>query len=425
MFTPSYHTPTGGLSDVSRVTKIKVIGVGGGGNNAVSRMIEAGLVGVEFIAVNTDAQVLAISDAPIKIHLGSALTRGLGAGGDPERGAAAAEESLEPIREVVSGSDMVFVTAGMGGGTGTGASPVVARLARESGALTVGVVTQPFSFEGARRRQAAIKGLVELGKQVDALICIPNDRLLKVVDRRTSISDAFRLADDVLRQGVQGISDIIAIPGLINVDFADVKAIIANSGSAMMAIGRARGDNRLVDAAQQAVGSPLLEASIDGARGVLFNISGGPDLTIFEVNAAAEIIQRVVHADAQIIFGAVIDEARRDGEVQLTVIATGFDAPAGELAATPNGAAQFRNPTAPIRPAAVVPAPAYQPAAIPVRDVPARVLPPSPAQERATAVEPRVNVPEPAVEDELVRPPASRRPNANIEIPAFLRRRQG
>ena len=404
MFTPSYHSPTGGLSDVNRVTKIKVIGVGGGGNNAVNRMIEAGLVGVDFIAVNTDAQVLAISDAPTKIHLGSALTHGLGAGGDPERGAAAAEESIDQIREAMNGSDMVFVTAGMGGGTGTGASPVVARLARESGALTVGVVTQPFAFEGARRRQAAVKGLAELSKHVDALICIPNDRLLKVADRKTSISDAFRLADDVLRQGVQGISDIIAIPGLINVDFADVKAIIANSGSAMMAIGRARGDNRLVDAAQQAVASPLLEATIDGARGVLFNITGGPDLTIFEVNAAAEIIQRVVHADAQIIFGAVIDEARRDGEVQLTVIATGFDAPAvGIVPPVNDAAARYTAP--PLRPTAVTPTPVYQPASAPLRESPGRE-------------------PEP-VEEEFVRPQATRRPNSNIEIPAFLRRRQG
>ena len=416
MFTPSYHPPTGGLSDVNRVTKIKVIGVGGGGNNAVNRMIEAGLVGVDFISVNTDAQVLTISDAPTKIHLGSALTRGLGAGGDPERGAAAAEESVDQIREAVNGADMVFVTAGMGGGTGTGASPVVARLARESGALTVGVVTQPFAFEGARRKQAAAKGLAELGKQVDALICIPNDRLLKVADRKTSISDAFRLADDVLRQGVQGISDIIAIPGLINVDFADVKAIIANSGSAMMAIGRARGDNRLVDAAQQAVASPLLEASIDGARGVLFNISGGPDLTIFEVNAAAEIIQRVVHADAQIIFGAVIDEARRDGEVQLTVIATGFEARA-ETAA-PGGNGRYVAPAA--RPAAAAAAPTYQP--VPLRETPSV----APAVERQPAPEPRVPVREPAtVEEAAVRPPAPRRPNSNIEIPAFLRRRQG
>jgi cell division protein FtsZ len=415
MFTPSYHPPTGGLSDINRVTRIKVIGVGGGGNNAVNRMIEAGLVGVDFIAVNTDAQVLTISDAPTKIHLGSALTRGLGAGGDPERGTAAAEESIDQMREAMNGSDMVFVTAGMGGGTGTGASPVVARLARESGALTVGVVTQPFAFEGARRKQAAAKGLAELGKQVDALICIPNDRLLKVADRKTSISDAFRLADDVLRQGVQGISDIIAIPGLINVDFADVKAIIANSGSAMMAIGRARGDNRLVDAAQQAVASPLLEASIDGARGVLFNITGGPDLTIFEVNAAAEIIQRVVHADAQIIFGAVIDEARRDGEVQLTVIATGFEARLETAAPAGNG--RYGAPAP--RPAAADSTPTYQP-------VPRREAPLVAATERPPVPEPRVPAREPAtVDEEVVRPPAPRRPNSNIEIPAFLRRRQG
>ena len=426
MFTPSYHSPTGGASDVNRVTKIKVIGVGGGGNNAVNRMIEAGLVGVDFIAVNTDAQVLAISDAPSKIHLGSALTRGLGAGGDPERGAAAAEESIEQIREAVSGADMVFVTAGMGGGTGTGASPVVARLARESGALTVGVVTQPFAFEGARRKQAEVRGLAELSKQVDALICIPNDRLLKVADRKTSISDAFRLADDVLRQGVQGISDIIAIPGLINVDFADVKAIIANSGSAMMAIGRARGDNRLVDAAQQAVASPLLEASIDGARGVLFNISGGPDLTIFEVNAAAEIIQRVVHADAQIIFGAVIDEARRDGEVQLTVIATGFDAPVVAVVPPATDIAA-RYAAAPLRTGAVPPAPLYQPPATTPRGAPSREPAPIwPSAERSAPPEPRLPAPETVAEDEeFVRPPATRRPNANIEIPAFLRRRQG
>ncbi len=418
MFTPSYLSPSSGPLDVNRVTKIKVIGVGGGGNNAVNRMIEAGLVGVDFIAVNTDAQVLAISDAPTKLHLGSALTRGLGAGGDPERGGAAAEESIDQIREAVSGADMVFVTAGMGGGTGTGASPVVARLARESGALTVGVVTQPFVFEGARRRQSALKGLEELGKHVDALICIPNDRLLKVADRKTSISDAFRLADDVLRQGVQGISDIIAIPGLINVDFADVKAIIANSGSAMMAIGRARGDNRLVDAAQQAVASPLLEASIDGARGVLFNISGGPDLTIFEVNAAAEIIQRVVHPDAQIIFGAVIDEARRDGEVQLTVIATGFEARAAATSGLNGAGGRQSSPYA--RPA---PETAYRPAPAPVREAPATTV----ATERAApAPEPRRPAPEPE-EDEPVRSPAApaRRPTSNIEIPAFLRRRQG
>lgn len=421
MFNPSYHSAMSGSFDVNRVTRIKVIGVGGGGNNAVNRMIEAGLVGVDFIAVNTDAQVLAISDAPTKLHLGSALTRGLGAGGDPERGAAAAEESVDQIREAVSGSDMVFVTAGMGGGTGTGASPVVARLARESGALTVGVVTQPFAFEGARRKQSAQKGLAELSKHVDALICIPNDRLLKVADRKTSISDAFRLADDVLRQGVQGISDIITIPGLINVDFADVKAIISNSGSAMMAIGRARGDNRLVDAAQQAVASPLLEASIDGARGVLFNISGGPDLTIFEVNAAAEIIQRVVHPDAQIIFGAVIDDGRRDGEVQLTVIATGFEARADTTATNANGAANGRYASPFARPTPTSTNAGYQPVPLPTREAP----PAAAGTDRPITSEPRRVVIEPDPDDDPAPLPPPRRPASNIEIPAFLRRRQG
>jgi len=408
--------------DVSRLTRIKVVGVGGGGNNAVNRMIEAGLVGVEFIAINTDAQVLAISDAPIKVALGSALTRGLGAGGDPERGANAAEESVDQLRELVAGSDMVFVTAGMGGGTGTGASPVVARLARESGALTVGVVTQPFAFEGARRRQSATAGLAKLGEHVDALICIPNDRLLKVADRKTSISDAFRLADDVLRQGVQGISDIIAIPGLINVDFADVKAIIASSGSAMMAIGRARGDNRLVDATNQAIASPLLDASIDGARGVLFNITGGPDLTIFEVNAAAEIIQRVVHADAQIIFGAVIDDQRRDGEVQLTIIATGFDQPRSSKSAAgapPALISTARPGTATYARRPPEPAPARPPADEDM--VPAAELAPTAPSERRPVGE----------SSPAGGPPATttngptRRPGSSIEIPAFLRRRQG
>lgn len=406
--------------DLSRLTRIKVVGVGGGGNNAVNRMIEAGLVGVDFIAINTDAQVLAISDAPVKVALGSALTRGLGAGGDPERGANAAEESVDQLRELVAGSDMVFVTAGMGGGTGTGASPVVARLARESGALTVGVVTQPFTFEGARRRQAAAAGLAKLGEHVDALICIPNDRLLKVADRKTSMSDAFRLADDVLRQGVQGISDIIAIPGLINVDFADVKAIIASSGSAMMAIGRARGDNRLVDATNQAIASPLLDASIDGARGVLFNITGSPDLTIFEVNAAAEIIQRVVHADAQIIFGAVIDDQRRDGEVQLTIIATGFDPPrpSRSAAGAPPALISTARPGTPTYARRTSePMPARPPADDEVSPAAEAAAPPS---ERRPAVEP---LPPDRAAATTNGPP--RRPGSNIEIPAFLRRRQG
>ena len=414
--------PFDGSPDAGRVTSIKVIGVGGGGNNAVNRMIEAGLAGVDFISINTDAQVLAISEAPVKVHIGSALTRGLGAGGDPERGAAAAEESVDQIRELVAGADMVFVTAGMGGGTGTGASPIVARLAKEASALTVGVVTQPFTFEGARRRQTAQMGLNKLGEHVDALICIPNDRLLKAADRKTSMNDAFRLADDVLRQGVQGISDIIAIPGLINVDFADVKAILANSGSAMMAIGRARGENRLVDATNQAISSPLLEASVDGARGVLFNISGGPDLTIFEVNAAAEIIQRLVHPDAQIIFGAVIDDARRDGEVQLTIIATGFDSVKSQAALQQPATSRYAAPTA--RGGAAPVSPPRTTATAPSRviisedpDDPDKVSVEEVPAERKVAAKP-----------DAERQPSSaplRRPSSNLEIPAFLRRRQG
>jgi cell division protein FtsZ len=412
-----------------RVTHMKVIGVGGGGNNAVNRMIAAGLTGVDFIAINTDAQVLAISEAPVKLPLGTASTRGLGAGGDPAKGAAAAEESIDQIRELVTGADMVFVTAGMGGGTGTGASPVVARLARESGALTIGVVTQPFTFEGARRKQAAQQGLARLGEHVDALICIPNDRLLKVADRKTSINDAFSLADDVLRQGVQGISDIIAIPGLVNVDFADVKAILASSGSAMMAIGRGRGDNRLVDAANQAIASPLLEASIDGARGVLFNVSGGPDLTLFELNAAAEIIQRAVHADAQIIMGAVIDDNRRDGDVQLTIIATGFDSARAQGSLNGSAAGRYglstsRTATAPAPAVRTIDSLGTRPTVEPSR----RAEQEPPAREPAAASVERTPAPlsEPLLPEEESRPAPvpSRRPASNIDIPAFLRRRQ-
>ncbi len=412
--------------DLGRVTRIRVIGVGGGGNNAVNRMMEAGLSGVDFIALNTDAQVLAISTAPQKLHLGSNLTRGLGAGGDPGRGEAAAEESVDQIRELVAGVDMVFVTAGMGGGTGTGGAPVVARLAREAGALTVGVVTQPFTFEGAKRKQAAQRGIERLSEHVDALICIPNDRLLKATDRKTTIADAFRLADDVLRQGVQGISDIITIPGLINVDFADVKAIIADSGTAMMAIGRARGDNRLVDATNQAIASPLLDASIDGASGVLFNVSGGPDLTIFEVNAAAEIIQRVVHPDAQIIFGAVIDETRRSDEVQLTIIATGFDTVRSTISSM-----RGSSYAAATRAAPAVPEPSYQtqPAAEPpVYPTPAsdesRLPRGYEAPEPVIDRDPNVQAPRPDTRPGARRPDEPRRGDA-IDIPAFLKRRRG
>ena len=306
------------------LAKIKVVGVGGGGNNAVNRMITSGLQGVEFIAINCDAQALLLSKAQNRIQIGEKLTKGLGAGANPEIGQKAAEESREVLIEQLRGADMVFVTAGMGGGTGTGAAPIVAECAREAGALTVGVVTKPFSFEGKRRMNQAEAGIVNLKDRVDTLITIPNDRLLQVIDRRTSMIDAFRIADDVLRQGVQGISDLISVPGLINADFADVKTIMSNAGSALMGIGTAKGDNGAVAAAEAAIKSPLLEASIEGARGVLFNITGGKDLSLFDVTEASNIITEAVDPDANIIFGAVIDE-KLDDEIRVTVIATGFN----------------------------------------------------------------------------------------------------
>ncbi|HVB10540.1 MAG TPA: cell division protein FtsZ [Bacillota bacterium] len=310
--------------DENRFAVIKVVGVGGGGNNAVDRMIKAGLKGVEFVTINTDAQTLAMSDANVKIQIGVQLTKGLGAGANPEIGSKAAEESRDEIKEALKGADMVFVTAGMGGGTGTGASPVIAEISKECGALTVGVVTKPFTFEGRRRMSQAEKGIQNLRARVDTLITIPNDRLLQVVEKRTSIMDAFRMADDVLRQGVQGISDLIAVPGLINLDFADVKTIMTETGSALMGIGVSKGENRAVEAARAAISSPLLETSIEGARGVLLNITGDANLGLFEVNEAAEIITAAADPEAMIIFGAVIDE-RLQGEIRVTVIATGFD----------------------------------------------------------------------------------------------------
>ncbi|NPV71627.1 MAG: cell division protein FtsZ [Firmicutes bacterium] len=310
--------------EVERFANLKVVGVGGGGNNAVNRMIAAGLKGVDFIAINTDAQALTLSNAMHKIQIGANLTKGLGAGANPEVGRQAAEESREEIAKALQGSDMVFITAGMGGGTGTGGAPVVSELAKQAGALTVGVVTKPFTFEGRRRMGVADKGISSLRQSVDTLITIPNDRLLQVVEKNTSILEAFRIADDILRQGVQGISDLIAVPGLINLDFADVRTIMMDTGSALMGIGVASGENRAVEAARHAVSSPLLETSIDGARGVLLNITGGGDLTLFEVNEAAEIISSVADPEANIIFGAVIDENMKD-DVRVTVIATGFD----------------------------------------------------------------------------------------------------
>ncbi len=314
--------------DQEPLANIKVIGVGGGGNNAVNRMISAGLKGVEFISVNTDAQALQLSQTGTKIQIGSKLTKGLGAGANPDIGQKAAEESRDDIIQALKGADMVFVTAGMGGGTGTGAAPVVAEVAKEMGALTVGVVTKPFTFEGRKRMSQAESGTQNLKAKVDTLITIPNDRLLQVIDKHTSIVEAFRIADDVLRQGVQGISDLIAVPGLINLDFADVKTIMKETGSALMGIGSASGENRAAEAARLAISSPLLETSIEGARGVLLNITGGSSLGLFEVNEAAEIISQAADPEANIIFGAVIDE-RMEDEVRVTVIATGFDQIAG------------------------------------------------------------------------------------------------
>ncbi|MDQ3618734.1 MAG: cell division protein FtsZ [Actinomycetota bacterium] len=303
---------------------IKVVGIGGGGVNAVNRMIEVGLKGVEFIAVNTDAQALLMSDADVKLDIGRDLTRGLGAGADPEVGRQAAEEHRDEIEEVLKGSDMVFITAGKGGGTGTGGAPIVAEIAKSLGALTIGVVTRPFAFEGRQRALKAEAGIASLKEKVDTLIVIPNDRLLDVGDATTSVLEAFRMADEVLLQGVQGITDLITTPGLINLDFADVRAVMTDAGSSLMGIGQARGDNRAAEAAQFAISSPLLEASIEGARGVLLNIAGGSDLGLFEVNEAANIISKSAHPDANIIFGAVVDDTLGD-EVRVTVIAAGFD----------------------------------------------------------------------------------------------------
>ena len=306
------------------VAVIKVVGIGGGGVNAVNRMIDVGLKGVEFVAINTDAQALLLSDADVKLDIGRELTRGLGAGADPDVGRKAAEDHTGEIEDVLKGADMVFVTAGEGGGTGTGGAPVVAQIARALGALTVGVVTRPFSFEGKRRAQAAETGIESLRDQVDALIVIPNDRLLSISDRSISAIDAFKSADHVLLSGVQGITDLITIPGLINLDFADVKSIMQGSGSALMGIGSARGDDRAMRAAESAISSPLLEASIEGARGVLLSIAGGSDLGLFEINEAAKLVQEAVHEDANVIYGTTIDDALGD-EVRVTVIAAGFD----------------------------------------------------------------------------------------------------
>jgi cell division protein FtsZ len=310
--------------------RIKVIGVGGGGCNAVNRMIEEGLQGIEFISVNTDAQALLLSGAPTRVRIGDKVTRGLGAGGNPDVGQKAAEESAEDLYEVLKGSDMVFVTAGLGGGTGTGAAPIIAQIAKEVGALTIGVVTRPFSFEGSRRAKSAEEGISKLKEQADTLIVIPNDRLLQIVDKRSGLKEAFSIADDVLRQGIQGISELITVPGLINLDFADVKAIMSEGGAALMAVGHANGEDRAKKAAEMAVSSELLDITINGARGILFNVTGGSDLTLYEVTEAASIIKETAHPDVNMIFGAVIDPNLQD-EIRITVIATGFDRTTGAI----------------------------------------------------------------------------------------------
>jgi cell division protein FtsZ len=352
-------------TSVDQLAVIKVIGVGGGGNNAVNRMIEHGVQGVEFIAVNTDAQALNLSKAEIRLQIGAKLTRGLGAGANPEVGKKAAEESREQIEEALRGADMVFVTAGMGGGTGTGAAPVIAQIAREIGALTVGVVTRPFTFEGRKRSTQAIGGIGQMKEAVDTLIVIPNDRLLEIVDKNTPMLEAFREADNVLRQGVQGISDLIAVPGLINLDFADVKTIMSNKGSALMGIGISSGENRAAEAAKKAISSPLLETSIDGAKGVLMNITGGSNLSLFEVQEAADIVASASDEDVNMIFGSVINDNLKD-EIIVTVIATGFNEEPLTSRTTRSGGfgagrqQQVVQPQAPIRESRREEAPTYQ-----------------------------------------------------------------
>jgi cell division protein FtsZ len=379
--------------EMESMARIRVIGVGGGGSNAVNRMIDANVNGVDFIAINTDNQALLLSDAPMRVRIGEKLTRGLGAGGHPEQGENAANESIEELHEVLKGSDMVFVTAGMGGGTGTGAAPVVAKAAREQGALTIGVVTRPFTFEGSQRAKAAEQGIERLREHVDTLIVIPNDRLLELTDRRVSLADSFKMADDVLRQGIQGISELITVPGLINLDFADVKTIMSEGGSALMAVGHGEGDDKARDAAEQAINSRLLDVTIDGAQGILFNVTGGPNLSLFDVNEAASIIRQTAHPDANMIFGAVIDESMGD-TLRITVIATGFERSLsrrtmlqpGYASSAPSRSALSRSSSSPT-----------------AQELPLPEQPPKREQE-----------------PEMAQPKFS--PN-NLDIPAFLRRR--
>jgi len=410
--------------DIETFAKIKVVGVGGSGGNVISRMIDSKIKGVEFVAINTDAQALHHSKAAEKVHIGKNLTKGLGAGMNPEIGRQAAEENRDEIQEVLKGADMVFVACGLGGGTGTGAAPIVAETAKELGALTIAVVTKPFSFEGAQRRSIAAEGLENLRERVDSLITIPNDKLLSIIDKKTSLINAFRIVDDVLRQGVQGISDLITKPGIVNVDFADVRAILEDSGSALMGIGIASGENRAEEAAKAAINSPLLELSIDGAKGVLINISGSSDLGMLEINEAANIVTESIDPNAKVIFGAVVDDQIRKGEIEITVVATGFDA--DRIADSRIGIVN-RAPSAPVRPERPVSSSRQampQPEAVsPGDDVFA---------ETAFESTRRMVERPPMIIDEKIQPkPVSTRDDArdvmdeseDLEIPAFIRRK--
>ncbi len=418
---------------------IKVVGVGGGGGNAVNRMIDEGMGGVEFIAINTDSQALILSKAKTRVRIGDKLTRGLGAGGNPEIGRKAAEESADEIYEVLRGADMVFITCGMGGGTGTGAAPIVAQAARELGALTIGVVTRPFTFEGARRQQSSESGIEALKGQVDTLIVIPNDRLLQIVDKKASLQQAFAMADDVLRQGIQGISELITVPGLINLDFNDVRAIMSEGGAALMAVGRAKGEDRARQAAEAAISSNLLDVTIDGARGILFNVTGGPNMSLFEVNEAAAIIKETAHPDVNLIFGAVIDENMGD-EIRITVIATGFEQGTRVGVRRPNQPAndwvqprqQYQQPQQPqyqSQPTYYQQPPAQHQAPPPAQYQPPQ--PPPPAVEPPAAPPPQYQAP---AQQQPTQPPTQQPPrkeelpvrgyesSEDLDIPAFLRR---
>jgi len=395
------------LTPGENFAQIKVVGIGGGGSNAVNRMISEGLGGVEFIAINTDNQALNLSKSKTRVRIGDKLTRGLGAGGNPEIGRKAAEESADELYEVLRGADMVFIAGGMGGGTGTGASPVVAQIAKELGALTIGVVTKPFTFEGHKRSQSAEAGIEALKSQVDTLIVIPNDRLLQIADKRASLQQAFSLADDVLRQGIQGISELITVPALINLDFADVRAVMSEGGAALMAVGRANGDDRARRAAEDAISSRLLDVTIDGARGILFNVTGGADLSLFEVNEAAGIIKESAHPEVNLIFGAQIDESMGD-EVRVTVIATGFEQ--SRVARRPD----------------VMQSVLRQPAPVPRQATPPASQPPARPQSQYAAPPPPASQPE---EPQQPAPPPKPQPrtyddNQDIDIPTFLRKRK-